>query len=147
MDDGTKAKEIKYSAHVFTFGVCQRKDLSVGSTCQCSLHYPTYMKYARMNVYIYEYLTKNSMGAAGLLGGKEGEMRESGKDRKRKGKYSGTLSSLFPPEISDMHRGKSDTFIPFLKPQRSLSCHAVDKRSGFSLEPGVADLLLPAPQN
>lgn len=129
-------------------GVCQRKDLNLGSMCQCSLHYTTCIKYAQMYAHIYEHITKNSMGSwwAPRRKGKRNK-RESRKDRKRKGQYSGILNSLFSPEISDTHRGKSDIFPPFLRTQRSLSCQAVDKRSGFSLEPGVTDLLLPAPQN
>lgn len=129
---------------------CERKDLNLGSlhVNVLSFHYTAHIKCTQMHAHVYENITKNSTGSCWppRRKGKRNQ-KESGKDKKRKGKYAGSLNSLFPLEISDTHRGKSDIFLPLLWPQRSLSCQAVDKRSGFSLEPGVTDLLLPALQN
>lgn len=85
MDEETEPKESKEFAHILKTGVCQRKDLNLGSTCQCSFYYTAHIKCAQMHAHIYEHITKNSMGAGGLLGRKEKEIR--GKvERTRRGK-------------------------------------------------------------
>lgn len=63
----------------------REKDLNLGSTCQCSFHYTAHRKCAQMHAHTYEHITKNSMGAGGLLGRKEREIREK-VERTRRGK-------------------------------------------------------------
>ena len=82
-----QAKRVKQGAHVHTTAVCQKEDLNLGSACHCSFHYTAHVKCAQMHAHIHEQRTKNSMGSwwSPKRKGKRNQ-RESGKDRKKKGK-------------------------------------------------------------